>query len=380
MEVISKFIDRMKSRPKQEQDRQQDAFDYFIDEIIKDAYKLRASDIHLEPGRENYRVRVRIDGHLYERLGGAMAGFQHMINRIKFLANMNIAEKRLPQDGAIRWQEPAVDIRISTMPTAYGEKCVIRILESQGLITDLGLLGMTDEDKAIFSELLKRNSGLVLVTGPTGSGKSTTLYTALHQLNDIGRNIVTVEDPIEYMLDGINQMQIHEQRGVTFDGVLRSVLRQDPDVIMIGEIRDKTTADIAIRAALTGHMIMSTLHTNDAVSAFYRLLDMGLEDYLVLQAVSAIVSQRLVRKLCQDCQGQGCDGCRQTGYTGRVGVFEILPIDEDLADYVRAKGSSQAMKDYLADQSWMNMRAKAELLRETGVIDDREYKDFLYSV
>jgi len=309
-----------------------------------------------------------------------MNNFQNMVNRIKYLANMNIAEKRVPQDGAIRWQSPLVDIRISTMPTAYGEKCVIRILVSQQLTADFSALGMLLNCKNNFLEILRKNSGLILVTGPTGSGKSTTLYTSLHHLNNSQKNIITIEDPIEYMIEGINQMQIHEQRGVTFHSSLRSILRQDPDVIMIGEIRDKETADIAIRASLTGHLILSTLHTNDSISALYRLLDMGVEPYLAVQGIAAIISQRLVRKLCTECKGKGCESCYFTGYIGRTGVFELLTIDSELTELITSKSNARTIRASLEKNNWEDMLNHARKLKEMGVIDEREFQELYYSV
>ncbi|OEH85615.1 hypothetical protein BHU72_02105 [Desulfuribacillus stibiiarsenatis] len=354
--------------------------DYFVDEIIRDACNLKASDIHFEPSKSKYRIRIRIDGKLQERINGYMNQYQHMINRIKFLANMNIAEKITPQDGALRWNNPEVDMRISTMPTPFGEKCVVRILISQQLSANFQSLGMSPLQQQHISTLLRKNSGLIVVTGPTGSGKSTTLYTSLHYLNHPQHNIITVEDPIEYMIDGINQMQIHEQRGITFSQALRSILRQDPDVIMIGEIRDHETADIAIRASLTGHQILSTLHTNDSVSALYRLMDMNIEPYLLVQGISAILSQRLVRKVCSHCFGKGCDLCYCTGYSGRTGIFEILTMDETITECVLERKSASVLREYLQEKKWSSMLKQAEQLKEKGVIDATEYQELYFSI
>ena len=355
-------------------------YDYFIDEIIRDACKLAASDIHLEPGKDYYRVRIRMDGKLHERVFGYMIHYQHMVNRIKYLGNMNIAEKKIPQDGAIRWKNPEVDIRISTMPTTYGEKCVIRILVSQQLTASFDPLGVSPRSKQQFLEILRKTSGLLLVTGPTGSGKSTTLYTILHYLNHPHKNIITIEDPIEYMIEGINQMQIHEQRGITFYSCLRSILRQDPDVIMIGEIRDQETAETAIRASLTGHQILTTLHTNDSISALYRLIDMGIEPYFIVQGVSGIVSQRLVRKVCKACQGAGCEQCLFTGNYGRTGIFELLAMDDTIVEHVMRKGTARELRTILRERHWTSMLDHAQSLRDEGVISESEYTELYYSI
>lgn len=357
-----------------------DIYEFFVDEIIKEACRLRASDIHLESGKEHYRVRFRIDGKLNEYVGGDMRHFQSMVNRIKYLANMNIAEKRVAQDGAMQWSDPPVEIRISTMPTFYGEKCVLRLLVSQQLANTFDYLGIPDTLKENYQKILRRNSGLILVTGPTGSGKTTTMYTSLQYLNHPQKNIVTIEDPIEYLLEGINQMQIHEQRGITFHTSLRAILRQDPDVIMIGEIRDQETADIAIRASLTGHQILSTLHTHNTVSAIVRLLDMGIAPYLLVQGVSAIIAQRLVRKTCLSCHGAGCDQCYYTGYFGRIGVFEMLVMDDMLADCITQKKSMRDLYRHLQEHQWMSMLDYAHQLKDGGVIDEREYQELYYSL
>ncbi|OEF98403.1 GspE/PulE family protein [Desulfuribacillus alkaliarsenatis] len=354
--------------------------DFIIDTVIRDACLFKASDIHLEPGKNYYRIRVRIDGKLHERVSGLMIHYQNMVNRIKYLANMNIAEKRAPQDGALRWSSPEVDIRISTMPMAYGEKCVIRILKSQDLSNDFNSLGIPQNVLTHFLQALRKDNGLILVAGPTGSGKSTTLYTALHHLNNPQHNIITIEDPIEYMIQGINQMQIHQERSVTFSSALRSILRQDPDIIMIGEIRDHETADIAIRASLTGHKILSTLHTNNAVSALYRLLDMDIQPYLAVQGISAVVAQRLVRKVCTNCTGSGCDICLFTGYCGRTGVFEIITMDEAISQHIMKRGTASELTKMLKERGWLSMLDNAQILLSKGVIDEQEYQELSYSI
>ena len=357
-----------------------DYYEFFVDEIIKQACLLRASDIHLEPGKSHYRVRFRIDGKLNEYVCGSMLYFQSMVNRIKYLANMNIAEKRAAQDGAIQWLDPPVEIRISTLPTFYGEKCVLRILVSGQLTNTFDYLGIPEALKENYQKILRKNSGLILVTGPTGSGKTTTMYTSLQYLNHPQKNIVTIEDPIEYLIDGINQMQIHEQLGITFHTSLRAILRQDPDIIMIGEIRDQETADIAIRASLTGHQILSTLHTNNTISSVVRLLDMGIAPYLIVQGVSAIIAQRLVRRTCSICRGTGCDQCYYTGYFGRIGVFEMLIMDDLLADCIMQKKNIRDLYRHLKENQWMSMLDHARELRDGGVIDEREYKELYYSI
>ena len=324
-----------------------------VEALLSDAIEHRASDIHLEPTREELRVRFRIDGVLVNQKTFSVELSASIVARLKILAGMNIAERRVPQDGKFHVMHAGneIDVRISTFPCLYGEKMVIRILDRMLQTISLDSLGFEPTMLDAFKRLMQRHSGFFLVTGPTGSGKTTTLYAALSFLNSPEKNIATLEDPIEYSLDGINQAQINSAAGFTFDKGIRSLVRQDPDIIMVGEIRDKITARIAIEAALTGHLVLSTLHTTDASSAIMRLMDMGIEPFLINAALSGILAQRLVRKLCVDCRGTrvatteeqyllqslgiesgtvyespGCEACDYLGYRGRVGIFELIEI------------------------------------------------------
>jgi general secretion pathway protein E len=321
--------------------------------ILLDALEKRASDVHLDAMPDAMRVRYRVDGVLHEVSTSPKRHQAAVVSRIKVMANLNIAERRLPQDGRIRLRmaEREVDLRVSTIPTVHGETVVLRILDRSAARIGLEHLGMSAGDLERFARLVARPHGILLVTGPTGSGKTTTLYTALSRLNTGERKILTVEDPVEYQLPGVSQVEVHPRIGLTFAAALRSMLRQDPDVIMVGEIRDRETAEIAVQAALTGHLVLSTLHTNDAPSAVTRLLDMGVEDYLVAATVEGIVAQRLVRRVCPDCAaphrpdaellarvglgaqstlrtGTGCEKCDGTGYRGRLGIYEILMLSD----------------------------------------------------
>ena len=322
-----------------------------VNAIIALAVEKRASDIHFEPFEKEFRVRYRIDGVLYAQEAPPREMKAAMISRVKLMAKLNIAERRLPQDGRIKIKTLGreVDLRVSTLPTLYGESVVMRLLDrSAGDFYDLGRLGF---DRHLFERMEHYTSlphGIFLVTGPTGSGKSTTLYSALKRINQADKKIITIEDPVEYQMDGINQIHVNPQIGLTFASGLRHIVRQDPDVIMVGEIRDRETADTAIRASLTGHFVYSTLHTNDAPSAITRLADMGVENYLITSSVVAVLAQRLVRLICQHCKvkngtriapdgeivncfrGAGCDSCFGSGYTGRVGIFELMELNDDI--------------------------------------------------
>ncbi|HEX2090786.1 MAG TPA: type II secretion system ATPase GspE [Longimicrobiaceae bacterium] len=323
--------------------------------ILRDALQKRASDVHLDAMPDALRVRYRVDGVLHDVSSSPKRYHAAVVSRIKVMANMDIAERRLPQDGRIRLRmaEREVDLRVSTIPTVHGESVVLRILDRSSATPGLELLGMLPEDLGRFTRLIRRPHGILLVTGPTGSGKTTTLYTALSQLNDATRKIITVEDPVEYQLRGVSQIEVHSRIGLSFAAALRSILRQDPDIIMVGEIRDRETAEIAVQAALTGHLVLSTLHTNDAPTAVTRLLDMGVEDYLVASTVEGIIAQRLVRRICPECaapyqpegdvlarmglppgtrlrHGAGCRACDGTGYRGRLGIYEILILSDQI--------------------------------------------------
>jgi len=331
--------------------------------VLFEAVQQQASDIHIQPYEERLIVRMRIDGVLFDIFDLPAGILEEVVSRVKVMARMNIAEKRLPQDGRATVQvgDRVIDLRVSTVPASHGERVVIRLLDKSARLYTLDELGMDAASLARYQQLISVEHGLILVTGPTGSGKSTTLYASLGQINSKQRNIITLEDPIEYQLDGISQIQISEKKGMTFASGLRSVLRQDPDIVMIGEIRDRETAVMAIQSALTGHLVFSTLHTNDAASAVTRLLDLGIEPYLVGSSLMGVLAQRLVRRVCKHCaqpykpgpeeletlhyeptdealagfrKGAGCDKCRQTGYHGRVGCFELLTVDDEVRKLV----------------------------------------------
>ncbi|MBU4269443.1 GspE/PulE family protein [Candidatus Dependentiae bacterium] len=357
-----------------------------VDSILLMAINYGASDIHFEQNQNDLRIRYRIDGILYDQTAIKKELGAAILSRLKILSNLDIAEKRVPQDGKFRVRickksenipndNNLIDMRISTFPTIYGEKLVMRILDKSQNNIELNKLGMDEFTLSEFYKLIDRPYGFFLITGPTGSGKTTTLYSILSHLNDGEKNIVTMEDPVEYNLDGIVQSQINEKAGFNFHKGLRSILRQDPDVIMIGEIRDKETAKIAIEAALTGHLVFSTLHTNDTVSAVTRLIDMGVDSFLINAALSGVLSQRLVRSLCNSCKKEdliteqeennlknininnfklnkinrpcGCNNCFDLGYKGRIGIFELLKIDDEIRDLISAKNSTKQIKDFL---------------------------------
>lgn len=335
------------------------AGDDFLDTLIKEARKLKSSDIHIESFEQKSRVRIRIDGMMIERYQIAKEDYPALINKIKIMANLDIAEKRLPQDGRIHYKsgsETAFDIRVSVLPTLHGEKVVLRLLSNTSTNIDLNTLGLSEEDLHHYMQGIQRPNGIILISGPTGSGKTTTLYATLKLLNKTTRNILTIEDPIEYTLEGVNQVQLKENIGLGFASALRTFLRQDPDVIMVGEIRDPETANMAIRAALTGHLVLSTIHTNSAWGTVSRLIDMGIPGFLVANTLNTTVAQRLVRLLCPACKqeeifngegypkqfnppfalnkhyiAKGCGECYYTGYKGRKAVYEVIPIDAELA-------------------------------------------------
>jgi len=341
-----------------------------VNSLISRAVEMGASDIHLEPEKEEFGCRYRIDGILYPSSTIPKNEQSAVISRIKIMANMDIAEKRLPQDGRTQVYAAGreVDLRISTFPSIYGENVVMRILDRSGGILKLEQLGFSKDYLADFSQLIKRPYGIILVTGPTGSGKTTTLYAALSQINTPEKNIITLEDPVEYEIPHIRQCQVNVKAGLTFAKGLRSIVRQDPDIIMIGEIRDKETADIAIHAALTGHLVFSTLHTNDAASAATRLIDMGVEPFLVASSVIGILAQRLMRTLCPDCKQKGtlpdslrstvkrgaassvykeagCKNCKQRGYAGRSGIYELLLPNDRIKELIGRKASTTTLRE-----------------------------------
>ncbi len=357
----------------------------YVHMVISEALKRRASDIHMEPLEKRFRVRYRIDGVLHEVENPPKRLQPSIVSRIKLMSNVSIAEKRVPQDGRINIRVGAkvIDLRVSTLPTAFGESIVMRILDKEGLNLGLPELGFFSDDQATFERIIALPDGVFLVTGPTGSGKSTTLYSALNHINHPDRKIITVEDPVEYELTGVNQVQVRREVGMTFAAALRSMLRQAPNIIMVGEIRDKETAEIAINAALTGHMVFSTLHTNDAPSAISRLIDIGIKPFLVAAAVRAVLAQRLVRRNCQACRaptepdekllnslgirpdqsadatfmkGPGCLKCNGTGFRGRVGIFEMFNVNEELQQMIYEEASLVALRAKAREMGMRNMR------------------------
>ena len=346
----------------------------FVNQVLQDAIELRASDIHLEPFEEEFRIRYRIDGVLQEvPVPPQIKRFQPaIVSRVKILSHLNIAEKRLPQDGRIKIRLNAadVDIRVSVIPMLHGEAVVMRLLRQNNTLLGMAEIGMADRELSLFRGVLNMPHGIILVTGPTGSGKTTTLYTALNEINDSVRKIITIEDPVEYQMRGINQIQVSEKAGLTFARGLRSILRHDPDVILIGEIRDHETAQIAVQASLTGHLVFSTLHTNDAPGALTRLVDMNVEPYLVASSLEAVLAQRLVRVLCPQCKtpdvstkvtafkaqnlipvdvpvykAVGCEACRGTGYHGRHGIFEMMDMSNEIRQMILTNCSSGQIRE-----------------------------------
>jgi general secretion pathway protein E len=378
-----------------------------VNQMLVRALESRASDVHIEPFENQLKVRYRIDGILHEMEPPPRQLKSAVISRLKILAQLNIAERRLPQDGRIkvRLAGKDIDLRIATVPTLYGESVVIRLLERGQIFTELETLGFPPGILETFNEMILKPHGMILVTGPTGSGKTTTLYGALQKINDPGKKIITIEDPVEYQLGGVNQIQVKPQIGLTFANGLRSIVRQDPDVIMVGEIRDSETAEIAIQAALTGHLVFSTLHTNDAPGAISRLLEMGVQDYLLSSSLLGVLAQRLVRRLCTACRKEvpfagldadepelksrngdipqtvweavGCETCSSTGYRGRVGIFELLPVTSEICKIIVQRADAGSIRNLaiqqgmrpLREDGWDKVRAGittlAEVLRVT---------------
>jgi type IV pilus assembly protein PilB len=361
-----------------------------INLVLLQAIKDRASDIHFEPFEEEFKMRYRIDGVLYEMVPPPKHLGPAITSRVKVMANLDIAERRLPQDGRIELTVGGnpVDLRIAVLPTMHGESVVMRVLDRSNVELSLDRLGLREDDLVKVRGLIRRPNGIVIVTGPTGSGKTTTLYAALAELNDIETKILTAEDPVEYDIDGLCQCQVNEEVGLTFAKCLRSFLRQDPDIILVGEIRDLETAQIAVQASLTGHLVLSTLHTNDAPSSIIRLLDLGMENFLLTATVEGIIAQRLVRTICSKCKeeylpkeeelielglrpedvrgkrffrGRGCDNCNKSGYRGRLAIYEIMTMDDDMRELVMKEASTNVLRDHARKRG---MR----LLRETGLM------------
>lgn len=373
-----------------------------VNAVLTDAIKKNASDIHIEPYEKTFRVRFRIDGVLYEIMKPPIKLKNAITSRMKIMADLDIAERRLPQDGRIKLKlgnKSEMDFRVNVLPTLFGEKVVLRLLDKSNLQLDMTKLGFEEAQLRDFKEGISKPHGMVLVTGPTGSGKTTTLYSALAELNKVTTNISTAEDPVEFNLPGINQAQMHDDIGFNFAAALRAFLRQDPDVIMVGEIRDYETAEIAIKASLTGHLVLSTLHTNDAAATVNRLLNMGIEPFLVASSINLIVAQRLARKVCSECaeevkvdpeilvnigipaiearrmvvkQGKGCARCAGTGYKGRIALYEVMPIRDELREFILSGASSAELKREAARLGMMTLRASALHRLRQGVTSIEE--------
>ena len=355
-----------------------------VNDILFRALQMRASDIHIHPYETKIQVRYRVDGILYDTLSLNRNVLSLIISRIKVMAGMDIAERRMPQDGrcSVRIGQREIDLRVSTVPTSYGERAVLRILDKSTGILSLEELGFWEKDREVFDKMINRSHGVIFVTGPTGSGKSTTLYACLNRIDSKVKNIMTVEDPIEYQLGGISQMQVSSKKGMTFVNSLRHILRQDPDVIMVGEVRDRETAAMAIQSSLTGHLVFSTLHTNDAAGAISRLLDFGVEPYLVSSSLICTLAQRLVRRICPDCKqayeppahelrelgiaevnpdakfyvGAGCSKCFETGYRGRTGIYELMTLTEEIREMIYQRQSAGAIKKKALDLGMQTLR------------------------
>ncbi len=376
-----------------------------VNTIFQEAVKKNASDIHIEPYEDRVRVRFRVDGGLIEAMSTTKLTHQAIVTRIKIIGRMDIAEKRKPQDGRIETTilNKNIDLRISILPTVHGEKIVIRLLDRDALNNSSDDLQLSDKNQELLDKIMKVSQGMILMSGPTGSGKTTTLYKMLKKMNRLDKNIVTVEDPVEYRLDGVNQIQVNPKSGLTFAESLRSILRQDPDTIMVGEIRDTETAEIASRAAITGHVVLSTIHTNDAPSTVTRLVDMGIDAFLVSTSVVGVIAQRLVKKVCRNCgteytitneemdileiyepvtlhKGTGCNMCGGTGYQGRTAIHEILIIDKDIRKLIIAGESSDNIKDLAVKKDMVPLRESCLDLVLNGTTTVEEFIRTTYSV
>ena len=365
-----------------------------VNDILFRALQMRASDIHIHPFETKVVIRYRIDGILYDTLTLNRNVLSLVISRIKVMAGMDIAERRMPQDGrcSVRIGQREVDLRVSTVPTSYGERAVLRLLDKSSGILTLEQLGFFEADRKVFDRVINRSHGVIFVTGPTGSGKSTTLYACLNQIDATVKNIMTVEDPIEYQLGGISQMQVAPKKGMNFVNALRHILRQDPDVIMVGEVRDEETAAMAIQSSLTGHLVFSTLHTNDSAGAISRLLDFGVEPYLVSSSLICVLAQRLVRRICPDCKepydppahelrdlglmehkktpfytGAGCGKCFDTGYRGRTGIYELMTLNEDIREMIYGKTTAGAIKKKALELGMQTLRMDGARKVQSGV-------------
>lgn len=381
-----------------------------VNTLIESAYKRNASDIHIEPGKDYLIIRFHINGDLGLYTEMEMSYHRSVVTRLKLMGGMDIAEKRLPQDGKYRYEseEVVTDLRISTLPSVFGEKVVLRLLgnDRDSALMDIRRLGMSETQEEIFSRMLKAPFGIILVTGPTGSGKSTTLYAALNRLGEKKINRVTVEDPVEKVLPGVTQVQVNAKSGLTFAAALRSILRQDPDVVMIGEMRDEETADIGVRAAITGHLVLSTLHTNDCVSVIYRLKNMGIPFYMIAAALTGVVAQRLVKVLCPYCKKKafadkgtrhlirdftgeemeevweavGCGECQFTGYSHRTAVYEIFELNETVKNMIRDGESAEKIRYYQRERGFLSLQEQAARMVIAGEMDMKEAENVIYSV
>lgn len=369
----------------------------FVNNVIETAVRSNASDIHIEPQKDVVRIRMRIDGQLVQKMEIKSAALSNLVTRIKIMSGMDIAEKRIPQDGRIETKVDgrSIDLRVSDLPTVYGEKIVIRVLGGIGTVLSVDQLGMSEKNLEFFKSIIKTPNGIILVCGPTGSGKSTTLYSVLAEVNDSTINTITVEDPVEYKLDGITQVQVNAKAGLTFAAGLRSILRQDPDIIMIGEIRDNETAQIAVKAAITGHVVLSTIHTNDAVGAVARLVDMDIEPYMVADSTVGVIAQRLVKKLCPHCKQKyvtpedemhflgleepveiykavGCKECGNTGYKGRMGIHEIFVLTSKIRAMINKGVSAEEIKQEAINNGMVTLREDclAHVLKGETSVDE----------
>ena len=382
--------ERESRKTKEEQAEDEDVANSPIVQLVKSmieqAARQRASDIHIEPMEDKVRVRYRIDGVIYEKSTYHINLLSAIITRVKIIGNMDISEKRRPQDGRITMMidRKEYDIRASILPTVYGEKCVMRLAQKKALTRDKKSLGFTEQQLQLFDDMLNHPNGIILVTGPTGSGKSTTLYTAVNERNHENINIITVEDPVEANVDGVSQVQVNAKADLTFASALRSILRQDPDVIMIGEIRDRETASIAVQASITGHLVLSTLHTNDAPGTMTRLMDMGVESYLLADAMRGVIAQRLVRRLCPHCKRKrkalgeeksmmginpmeeveiyepvGCEHCNDTGFYGRTGIYEMMPVTSTLRNAIAARMSTDEIREVAVKEGMKTLHSEA---------------------
>lgn len=376
----------------------------FINMLLEQAAGLKASDIHIKPNENDVNIRMRIDGELREIMRVNIAALNTIISRIKVLSNLNIAERRIPQDGAFTYKgkECFLELRVSILPSLFGESCVMRVIDKTGADYDFSKLGMNYDDEKIFRKMIERPDGLILVTGPTGSGKSTTLYTALKELNKPSVNIITVEDPVESPMRDINQVQVNSQVGLDFSASLRSILRHDPDIIFIGEIRDSETAHIAVRSSITGHLVLSTLHTNDALSAIMRLCDMGIERYLAASSLSGVVAQRLLKRVCPECSedyvlnedeaavsglpagtvtkiGKGCMSCGHTGYSGRIAIYEFVLITKEIRKAILSNKTSDELLEIAKGQGMITLKDSCRELILNGITSYREAVRLIYA-